>query len=196
MFDSSQDVNLICSKCGKKSVVNADIYEVVGDDRLNFYKMSCQESEICPHCGNEMGLNIRYWQREFYYKKPDGKNAWRYFTLWADDKSVDCSSDGLLGLFESSGHDYFNIKFSFADALEIVNKLYKESRDEALLPIKNDLEEKLAVYIKMPKGSEEDRKASELFEFDTIESLIPELKRIIDSHDDVLKDAYLAQFPE
>ncbi len=48
----------------------------------------------------------------------------------------------------------------------------------------------------MPKGSEEDRKASELFEFDTIESLIPELKRIIDSHDDVLKDAYLAQFPE
>jgi hypothetical protein len=29
-----------------------------------------------------------------------------------------------------------------------------------------------------------------------VESLIPELKRIIDSHDDVLKDTYLSQFPD
>ena len=58
-----------------------------------------------------------------------------------------------------------------SSAQELVDFLYKTTHDEALLAVGESLE----------KGN-------------AVESIIPELKRIIDAHDDVLKDAYLGDY--
>ena len=62
------------------------------------------------------------------------------------------------------------IKGSFT-AQELVRLLYETTRDEALRAVGESLK----------NGS-------------SVESVIPELKRIIDSHDDVLKDKYLGDY--
>jgi hypothetical protein len=54
---------------------------------------------------------------------------------------------------------------------ELVDLLYKTTHDEALLAVDESSE----------KGN-------------AVESVIPALKRIIDAHDDVLKDAYLGDY--
>jgi endogenous inhibitor of DNA gyrase (YacG/DUF329 family) len=172
----SEDVNVSCSECGKQATFSVDFDEVAGDLRLNFVKVrtSIPPSETCPHCGNEVEVDVSYWRREFYCKNKDGKEVCRYFFLWPSDNSAGCSVDGLLSLYETFAIDHpEDLALDSSSALELVDLLYKTTRDEALLPVKESLK----------NGGD-------------VESLIPELKRIIDSHDDVLKDAYLSQFPD
>ena len=65
-----------------------------------------------------------------------------------------------------------DLELDSSSAQELVDLLYKTTRDEALLAVGESLK----------NGN-------------SVESVIPELKRIIDSHDDVLKDKYLSQYP-
>lgn len=95
------------------------------------------------------------------------------FTEVAGDESPGCSADSLFGYFETFGPEIHSEGLALDDsgARELVDLLYKTTRDEALL----------AVGESMENGS-------------SVESVIPELKRIIDSHDDVLKDEYLGEY--
>ena len=171
----TQDQEIECTKCGKttkfSSVSFTDGY---GDVRLNFVKINCCDSYTCPHCGNEMEVDVTYWRREFYCKNKDGKEVCRYFILWLDDNSAGCSVEGLESVYECYALDHpEDLTLDSSSAQELIDLLYKKTRDESLLPIEESLK----------NGSD-------------VESLIPELKRIIESHDDVLKDAYLSQFPD
>ena len=172
----SEDVNVSCSECGKQATFSVDFDEVAGDLSLNFVKVcsTIPSDDTCPHCGNEVKVDVSYWRREFYCKNKDGKEVCRYFFLWPSDNSAGCSVDGLLSLYETFAIDHpEDLALDSSSALELVDLLYKTTRDEALLPVKESLK----------NGGD-------------VESLIPELKRIIESHDDVLKDAYLSQFPD
>ena len=158
----SEDVNVSCCECGKETTLNPDFDEVAGDLRLN-----------CPQCGNEMEVVVTYWRREFYCKNKDGKEVCRYFNLWLKDDSSGCSVEGLESLYETSALDHpDDLALDTSSARELVDLLYKTTRDEALLAVGESLK----------NGN-------------SVESVIPELKRIIDSHDDVLKDKYLSQYP-
>ena len=193
----SEDVNVSCCECGAETTLSPDFDEVAGDLRLNFVKVrsTIPSSGTCPQCGNEMEVGVTYWRREFYCKDKDGKEVCRYFNLWLNDNSSGCSVEGLASLFyfnlwlndNSSGCSVEGLASLFetyaldhpddleldvSSAQELIGHLYGETRDEALLAVEKSLEN---------GGS--------------VESVIPELKRIIDSHDDVLKDAYLSQYP-
>ena len=172
----SEDVEVSCSECGKETTMSPDFDEVAGNLRLNFVKVrsTIPSSDICPHCGNEMEVDVTYWRREFYCKNKDGEEVCRYFILWLSDDSAGCSVEGLESVYECYALDHpEDLTLDSSSAQELIDLLYKKTRDESLLPIEESLK----------NGSD-------------VESLIPELKRIIDSHDDVLKDAYLAHFPE
>lgn len=171
----SEDVNVSCCECGKETTLNPDFDEVAGDLRLNFVKVrsTIPDSGTCPQCGNDMEVDVTYWRREFYCKNKDGKEVCRYFNLWLKDDSSGCSVEGLESLYETSALDHpDDLALDTSNAQELVDLLYKTTRDEALLAVGESLK----------NGS-------------SVESVIPELKRIIDSHDDVLKDKYLSQYP-
>ena len=175
IFFWSEDVQATCSECGAETTLSPDFDEVAGDLRLNFVKVrsTIPSSGTCPQCGNEMEVSVTYWRREFYCKDKDGKEVCRYFNLWLNDNSSGCSVEGLTSLFETYALDHpDDLALDSDSARELVDLLYKTTRDEALLAVGESLEN---------GGS--------------VESVIPELKRIIDSHDDVLKDAYLSQYP-
>lgn len=176
IFVFSEEVGVSCSECGKETTMSPNFAEVAGDLRLNFVKVSSTipSDDTCPHCGNEMEVDVTYWRREFYCKNKKGKEICRYFFLWPSDNSAGCSVDGLSSLYETFAIVHSDdLALDGSSAQELVDLLYKTTHDEALLPIKESLK----------NGS-------------SVESQIPELKRIIDSHDDVLKDAYLSQFPD
>ncbi|MBR2307413.1 MAG: hypothetical protein IKA48_09495 [Fibrobacter sp.] len=170
-----QDVDVTCSECGEACVVDGRFSEVAGDERLNFYKVkssfACEGT--CPHCGNEMELDVAYWKREFMGVRPDGREVCRVFTMWERDESPGCSAESLFGYFETCGPEIHSddLALDVSSARELVDLLYKTTRDEALLAVGESLK----------NGN-------------SVESVIPELKRIIDSHDDVLKDKYLGDF--
>lgn len=176
IFVFSEEVSVSCSECGKESTMSPNFAEVAGDLRLNFVKVcsTIPSDDTCPHCGNEMEVDVTYWRREFYCKNKDGKEVCRYFILWLDDNSAGCSVEGLESVYECYALDHpEDLTLDSSSAQELIDLLYKKTRDESLLPIEESLK----------NGSD-------------VESLIPELKRIIESHDDVLKDAYLSQFPD
>lgn len=170
-----QDVDVTCSECGEACVVDGRFSEVAGDERLNFYKVrsgfACEGT--CPHCGNEMELDVTYWKREFMGVRPDGRVVCRVFIMWERDESPGCSAESLFGYFETCGPEIHSddLALDTSSARELVDHLYKMTRDEALLAVGESLK----------NGN-------------SVESVIPELKRIIDSHDDVLKDKYLGDF--
>ena len=111
--------------------------------------------------------------RILYCKNKDGKEVCRYFNLWLKDDSSGCSAEGLESLYETSALDHpDDLELDTSSAQELVDLLYKTTRDEALLAVGESLK----------NGN-------------SVESVIPELKRIIDSHDDMLKDKYLSQYP-
>ena len=95
------------------------------------------------------------------------------FTMWECDESPGCSADSLFGYFETCSPEIHSddLALDVSSARELVDHLYKTTRDEALLAVGESLK----------NGS-------------SVESVIPELKRIIDLHDDVLKDEYLGDF--
>ena len=170
----SEDVNVSCCECGKETTLNPDFDEVAGDLRLNFVKVrsTIPDSGTCPQCGNEMEVVVTYWRREFYCKNKDGKDVCRYFNLWLKDDSSGCSVEGLASLFETYALDHpDDLELNVSSAQELIGHLYGETHDEALLAVGESLK----------NGN-------------SVESVIPELKRIIDSHDDVLKDKYLGEF--
>ena len=175
IFVFSEEVGVSCSECGKESTMSPNFAEVAGDLRLNFVKVcsTIPSDDTCPHCGNEMEVDVTYWRREFYCKNKNGKEICRYFFLWPSDNSAGCSVDGLLSLYETFAIVHSDdLALDSSSALELVDLLYKTTRDEALLAVGESLKNGCSV-----------------------ESVIPELKRIIDSHDDVLKDKYLSQYP-
>jgi hypothetical protein len=63
----------------------------------------------------------------------------------------------------------------------------RHTQDECFLSVRNALKEKEAVYAKMRKVTKADEAARDQFEVEAIDSAIPELKRLIDAHEDVLK---------
>lgn len=175
IFVFSEEVGVSCSECGKESTMSPNFAEVAGDLRLNFVKVrsTIPSDDTCPHCGSEMEVDVTYWRREFYCKNKDGKEVCRYFNLWLKDDSSGCSVEGLESLYETSALDHpDDLALDVSSARELVDHLYKTIRDEALLAVGESLK----------NGS-------------SVESVIPELKRIIDLHDDVLKDKYLSQYP-
>ena len=171
----SEDVNVSCCECGKETTLNPDFDEVAGDLRLNFVKVrsTIPDSGTCPQCGNEMELDVTYWKREFMGVRPDGREVCRVFTMWERDESPGCSAESLFGYFETCGPEIHSDELALdtSSAQELIDLLYKTTRDEALLAVGESLK----------NGN-------------SVESVIPELKRIIDSHDDVLKDKYLGEF--
>ena len=170
-----EDVAVTCSECGKNCDVDGRFTEVAGDERLNFYKVrsGVARSSVCPHCGNEMELYVTFWKHEFMGVRPDGREVCRFFTMWERDESPGCSTESLFGYFETGGPELHSegLSLDSSSARELVDLLYKTTHDEALLAVGESL-----------------NNAS------SVESVIPELKRIIDSHDDVLKDAYLDEY--
>jgi len=170
-----EDVSVTCSECGESGVVDGSFTEVAGDERLNFYKVrsGVARSGVCSHCGNEMELDVTYWRREFMGVRPDGREVCRVFTLWEQDACPGCSPDSVFGYYETDCADMHSEGLSLdnSTALELVDLLYETTHDEALLAVRESLN----------NG-------------DSVESVIPELKRIIDLHDDVLKDKYLGEY--
>ena len=170
-----EDVGVTCSECGNPCEIDGRFTEVAGDERLNFYKVkssfACEGT--CPHCENEMELDVTYWKREFMGVRPDGREVCRIVTMWERDESPGCSAESLFGYFETCGPEIHSddLALDVSSARELVDLLYKTTRDEALLAVGESLK----------NGS-------------SVESVIPELERIIDSHDDVLKDKYLGDF--
>ena len=170
-----EDVGVTCTECGESCDMDGHFTEVAGDERLNFYKVrsTTLRGKECPHCGNEMELDVRFWKREFMGVRPDGREVCRVFTLWERDECPGCSLDSLFGYYETDCPEMHSAGLSLdsSSAQELVDLLYKTTHDEALLAVGESLE----------KGN-------------SVESVIPELKRIIDAHDDVLKDAYLGDY--
>ena len=170
-----EDVDVTCSECGNTCELDGRFTEVAGDERLNFYKVrsSTTRGGTCPKCGNEMELDVTYWRREFMGVRPDGREVCRVFTMWERDECPGCSPNSVFGYYETSGADFHSEGLALDDssAQELIDNLYKATNDEALLAVRESLN----------NGN-------------SVESVIPELKRIIDSHDDVLKDAYLGDY--
>ena len=197
IFFWAEDVQATCSECGKESTFNVDFEDASGDERLNFFKIrtSIAAEETCPHCGNIIQFDIRYWQREFYGKKPDGRQFCRGITLWKTDYTAGASTDAPFREFEATAVDHLEeLRLNFADAFELIDNLRKVTQDEGFVSVRNALKEKEAVYAKMRKATKADKAARDQFEIEAIDSVIPELKRLIDAHEDVLKDAYLGDF--
>ena len=190
----TQNQAIKCTKCGKatefSSVSFTDGY---GDMRLNFVKINCCDTYTCPHCGNEMEVDVSWWQREFPYKAENGETYLRVVPLWFEDNCNGCSVDDLSwpASFASNTFDFDDLRLDFVGALELLGLLYKRTGDAALLSIKEELDKKADLYDDMSKDTIEDIDRCEKFETESIEAVIPELKRIIDSHDDVLKDPYM-----
>ena len=170
-----EDVGVTCSECGNPCEIDGRFTEVAGDERLNFYKVisggACEGT--CPHCGNEMELDVTYWKREFMGVRPDGREVCRVFTMWERDECPGCSPDSVFGYYETGCPEIHSegLAFDSSSAQELIDLLYKTTHDDALLAVGESLK----------NGN-------------SVESVIPELKRIIDSHDDVLKDAYLTSW--
>lgn len=173
----SEEVRVKCSKCGFSGKVGKRFFEVAGDERLNLYKVVLDgivEYNVCPHCRNEIDVNFSYWRRKIHNKNKDGKDVCRYSVLWLVDDTARGSVESL-----GSPYDTFAIEESKdlsldpGCSLELVDLLYNTTHDEALLTVSKSLK----------NGK-------------SVESVIPELKRIIDSHDDVLKEAYWDDYPQ
>lgn len=171
----SEEVRVNCSKCGYSGIVEKRFFEVAGDERLNLYKVALDgivEYNVCPHCKNEVDVYFSYWRRKFYSKNKDGKDICQYFFLWLVDDSARGSVESL-----GSPYDTFAIEESkdltldLGHSLELVDLLYKTTHDEALLTVGESLK----------NGN-------------SVESVIPELKQIIDSHEGMLKRAYLGEY--
>ncbi|WP_290740119.1 hypothetical protein [Fibrobacter sp. UBA3718] len=180
----SQNVDIECSKCSKTISVNEDFYEIAGDLRLNFVKIGvlCPSENACPHCGNRMILDSTFWQREYPHLLTNGKNGFRSFTLGLRDQSEGCSAKKLIGLFETVKHPHEDdeIHLDFVNAIELTNLLYREIRNEALLSIKNLMEEKFATYENMPNNTDKEKFLRDSYETDSIEGIIPKLKIFAD----------------
>lgn len=190
----TQNQAVKCSKCGKTtdfpSVSFTDGY---GDMRLNFVKINCCDSYTCPHCGSEMEIDVSWWQREFPYKGKNGESLLRVVPLWFEDNCNGCLVDDLSWTadYSSNTFDFDDLRLDFVGALELVGHLYKCTGDKALLSIEKELEEKADLYDNMSKDTYEEFDRCEKFETESIESVIPRLKQIIDSHDNVLKTPYM-----
>lgn len=93
--------------------------------------------------------------------------------MWVRDESLGCSTESLFGYFEMCGPEIHpdDLALDTSSARELVDLLYQTTRDEALHAVDESLKNGCSV-----------------------ESVIPELKRIINSHDDVLKDKYLGNY--
>lgn len=186
-----QDTPVTCSECGAAGEVDSRFNEWAGDERLNFYKVYGHGQGTCGHCGNEMELDVRYWRREFYIKNTKGEEVCHECALWGKDNSPGCNADSVFNEYESSGEMHAdNVSLGLDDALELVGLLYGETKDPELTAIEETLRGKEEEYRKMPSGSEEEKARREQFETESVESVIPQLKKIIESHDDVLKDPY------
>ena len=120
-----------------------------------------------------MEVDAAWWQREFSYKAEDGKDIIRIVPLWFEDHCEGCSVDDLSSTTDyiSNTYDFEDLRLDFAGAKELFEHIYERTKDEALLSIKEKLKEISAD--------------------ESIEAVIPELKRIIDSHDDLLKVPYM-----
>ena len=170
----TQDQEIKCANCGKTTKFKSvNFAEVCGDVRLNFVKIASCDSETCPHCGSEMEMDVSWWQRVFPYKAENGETLYRVVPLWYKDNSEGCSADNLSKLvtYASNTYDFDDLRLDFDGANELIEHFYELTKDPALLPIKETLNKKL--------GDE------------SIEVVIPELKRIIDFHDNVLKTSYM-----
>lgn len=170
----TQGQEIKCTKCGKATKFKSvNFAEVCGDVRLNFVKINCCDSFTCPHCGGEMEVDASWWQRVFPYKSENDKTLYRVVPLWFKDDCEGCSVDDLSkpASYTSDTYDFDDLRLNFTGAKELIEHIYERTKDSALLPIKEKLKEN--------SGDE------------SIESVIPELKRIIDSHDDMLKVPYM-----
>lgn len=167
-----EDVSVTCSECGESCEISGRFSEVAGDERLNFYKVrsSFACDGTCPHCGNEMELDIKYWKREFMGVRPDGREVCRIITMWESDESPGCSADSLFGYCETCAPEMHSDDLALDDssARELIDLLYKTTHDEALLAVRESLK----------NGN-------------SVDSVIPELKRLIDAHGDILQDTRL-----
>ena len=191
---STQNQEIKCTECRTTTEFSAVSFdELCGDERLNFVKINATATETCPHCGCEMEMDVTWWQRIFPYKAENGETFDRVIPLWFEDDCEDCSVDDLSCpcSYYSFPFDYCDLTFNFTDMTELLEHLYESTKDPALLPIKETLKEKFESYNKMGKETDEEWKLCDKFESETIESIIPELKRIIDSHDAELKDPYM-----
>lgn len=170
----TQDQEIKCTNCGKTTKFKSvNFAEVCGDVRLNFVKIASSDSETCPHCGGEMEVDVSWWQRVFPYKAENGETLYRVVPLWFKDNSEGCSVDDLKNptTYVSNTYDFDDLRLDFDGANELVEHLYDLTKDSALLPIKEKINKNL--------------------EDESIEALIPELKRIINSHDELLKIPYM-----
>ena len=175
-----EDVGVTCTECGKVCVIKGHFTEVAGDERLNFYKVRLASShgESCPHCGNEIKFVVTYWKREFMGMRPDGREVCRIFTMWERLENSGCGGifgyyNPIFGYYEESGPEDHSesLALNTSKAHELIDLLYKTTHDEELLAIAKSLEQG-----------------------DSVESVIPELMQIIDTYDDILKDAYLGDY--
>ena len=170
----TQDQEIKCANCGKTTKFKSvNFAEVCGDVRLNFVKIASCDSETCPHCGSEMEMDVSWWQRVFPYKAENGETLYRVVPLWYKDNSEGGSADNLSKpvTYASNTYDFDDLRLDFDGANELVEHFYELTKDSTLLSVKETLNKKL--------GDE------------SIEAVIPELKRIIDSHDNVLKTPYM-----
>ena len=170
----TQDQEIKCANCGKTTKFKSvNFAEVCGDVRLNFVKIASCDSYTCPHCGGEMEIDVSWWQRVFPYKAENGETLYRVVPLWFKDCCEGCSVDDLKNpaTYASNTYDFDDLRLDFDGANELVELLYDLTKDSALLPVKETLNKKL--------GDE------------SIETVIPELTRIINSHDDLLKVPYM-----
>ena len=170
----TQDQEIKCSKCGKTTKFKSVSFtDVCGDVRLNFVKIASSDCETCPHCGNEMDVDVSWWQRVFPYKSENGEILYLVVPLWFKDNCEGCSVDDLKkpASYASNTYDFDDLRLDFDGVKELVEHLYDLTKDSTLLPVKDMLNGKL--------GDE------------SIEAVIPELTRIINSHDDVLKIPYM-----
>ena len=193
----TQNQEFKCAKCGKTTEFKSvDFAEVCGDVRLNFVKITCCDHFTCPHCGGEMEVDAAWWQRVFPYKAENGETFYRVVPFWFEDNSEGCSSDNLSKpvTYASNTYDFDDLRLDFDGANELVERLYSRTKDPALHSIKEVLKEKSELYNKMTKVTNDEQELSEKFGMESIEAVIPELKRIIDSHDDMLKDPYMPNF--
>jgi len=170
----TQGQEIKCTKCGTTTTFpSVNFTELYGDVRLNFVKITSNYSCNCPKCGNEMEVDVEWWQRLFPYKAENEKTLYRVVPLWFENNCNGCSVDSLSKItdYTSNSFDFYDLRLDFTGTKELVEKLYKSTRDASLLSIKDELKEKS--------------------ELNSIESAIPKLKKIIDSHEIVLKTPYM-----
>ena len=148
----------------------------MSSDRIWFFSEDVNVS--CCECGKETTLNPDFdevagdLRLNFVKVRSTIPDSGTCPQCGNEDDSSGCSVEGLASLFETYALDHpDDLELNVSSAQELIGHLYGETHDEALLAVGESLK----------NGN-------------SVESVIPELKRIIDSHDDVLKDKYLGEF--